>query len=163
VICPSGKIKLKLQEIFPALRSNCTSDHPAIDPPSGDEVGLGLIRGVQVLLKPEEGITDERHAAELRSGVIDGVILQLQQRAEFLLIKFADALLDVLPEHEIKKRPQFPIVPRENVSPVGLDPLRASDRRKRVGDVKWGCPLGSGAEAVHALGNCPVTVLSDRR
>jgi hypothetical protein len=97
-----------------------------------DDTGSSLVRGVQMLLKSKKSIADQRHTAELRRGVVDGVIFQLEQRAELLLIEFADALLDVLAKHEIKKRLQFSIVPRENASSASLDPFRACDRRKRV-------------------------------
>jgi hypothetical protein len=95
-----------------------------------------FIRSVKVLLKPEEGVADQRYAAELRRGIVDRVVLELQQRAQFLLIKLAHTLRDILPKHEIKKRLKFPIVPRENVSSVGLDSLGTGDRRKRVSDTR---------------------------
>jgi hypothetical protein len=68
------------------IRGRCINFH--IDPRNL------FIRGVKVLLKPQESIANERHAPELRRGIVDGVVLQLQQGAEFLLIEFADALRD---------------------------------------------------------------------
>src|SRR6202022_4315153 len=74
-------------------------------------------------------------AAKLRRGVVNGVIFELQQRAELLLVELADTLLDILPKHKIKKRLQFLIIPGENVSSAGLHSFGTRNRRERVGDI----------------------------
>ena len=69
---------------------------------------------IQEPLKSDERILDALHISQLRGGVGDGVILQLQQTRLLFLIEFFDAGFDVLGQHELQ---EFPLARTERSSP----------------------------------------------
>jgi len=70
-----------------------------------------LGRLIQILLKSDERIPDNRHIAQLINRIRYRVVFQDEQTSQFFLIEFFDALLNVLRQNEIKKLLQLFIVP----------------------------------------------------
>src|SRR3954447_25739275 len=90
---------------------------------------------VEILLKADEGVADGGHAAEPVGGIVDRMVLELEQRPELVLVELLDSLAHILREHEIEKRLKLRVVAREDRRLPRLNALRSRYRSKRESDI----------------------------
>jgi len=77
------------------------------------------IRVVQVPLEAGEELCDLLHTPELRNGIADPVVSELDEIGEFLLIELPHPCPDVLTQHEVQEGLLLSGVAREDEPAVG--------------------------------------------
>ena len=107
---------------------------------------LGLYRLIEIPLEADEDVADLANASEFPHCIGHGVVLQLQEAGEFLLVKLGDSLGDVMGQDKVEELLLFVRIVLEHAGLAGSYSFFPCDR----GVIE--CDIGEDIEEIALVG-----------